>query len=114
LIDLKEARTRREEFFARGVKRFFFSNLNLQEEREEGGRRRRERERKSGGGGGAKGSIAHIHTHTERERENERGDVRLFYDKNFVRLVVSYNCPSSTLVTSQVTISWKNKKRARV
>jgi hypothetical protein len=22
--------------------------------------------------------------------------VRLFYDKNFVRLVVSYNCPSST------------------
>ena len=102
MIDLKEARTRREEFFARGVKRFFFQNSIAGSSRR--ARRRREekerkRERKSGGGGGAKGSIARTHTHTqrerERERENERGDVRLFYDKNFVRIGVICNCSSS-------------------
>jgi len=75
LIDLKEARTRREEFFARGVKRFFFqisiagSSRRARRRREE---KERKRERKSGGGGGgggAKGSIAH----TQRERERMRG-----------------------------------------
>ena len=78
---------------------FFFKSQSpvLQEEREEGGRGRRERER--GVVGVGRKAQSHTHTHRERERErereNERGDVRLFYDKNFVRIGVICNCSSS-------------------
>jgi len=85
LIDLKEARTRREEFFARGVKRFFFSNLNRRffkkSEKKEGGEGEKEREKEWWWWWWWWGERLN-RTHTERKRENERGDVRLFYDKN--------------------------------
>jgi len=94
LISKKQEQDEKNSSLAESNVFFFQISIFKKSEKKEGGEG--ERERKSGGGGGAKGSIAHIHTHTERERENERGDVRLFYDKNFVRFVVSYNCPSST------------------
>jgi hypothetical protein len=69
LIDLKEARTtRREDFFARGVKRFFFQiSIFKKSEKKEGGEGERERERVVVVVG--RKAQSHIYTHTERERE---------------------------------------------
>jgi len=60
----------------------FFSNLNRRffkkSEKKEGGEGERERERVVV----VVQRKAQSRAHTQRERENERGDVRLFYDKN--------------------------------